>query len=92
MIIAVIVGGLLLMQHYIRRGLAGRYKSSTDDLGEQFDPTGYSGSINVSQSSNVTQTLINRTFKTTHVGDQKSSRTGYENITAYNSSSGLFDY
>ncbi len=92
MIIAIIVGGLLLMQHYVRRGLAGRYRSSSDDLGEQFDPSKYAGEVNVSQSSNVTQTMKNGTFRTEHLADQISTREGYENITAYTNETSLFEY
>ncbi len=92
MIIAVVVGGLLLMQHYVRRGLAGRYKSSTDDLGEQFDPSVYTASLNISQNSNVTQTMINGTSKTSHRADQTSSRTGNETVGAYTNSTDLFGY
>lgn len=79
------------MQHYIRRGLAGRYRSSSDDLGEQFDPTRYSGLINVSQSSNVTQTMKDRAFRTEHLENQLSTRVGYENITAYENTTSLFE-
>lgn len=90
MIIAVVVGGLLLMQHYVRRGLAGRYRSSSDDLGEQFDPTAHGGVITINQSSDVRQTLINGTFETKHNKDQKSLRTGNESISNYSSGADLF--
>ncbi len=92
MIIAVVVGGLLLMQHYVRRGLSGRYKSSSDDLGEQFDPSSYSANFNVSQSSNVSQTYLNKTYKTTHRANQESTRTGNETLGAYANDTDLFGY
>lgn len=79
------------MQHYIRRGLAGRYRSSSDDLGEQFDPTRYSGAINVSQSSNVTQSMKNKTFRTEHLANQLSTREGYETISNYTNDTSLFE-
>lgn len=93
MIIAVVVGGLLLMQHYVRRGLAGRYKSSSDDLGEQFDPSAYSADFNVTQHSYVNQTMLNGTSKTRHLDDQTSNRTGNETLDAYSNATGsLFEY
>ncbi len=92
MIIAVVVGGLLLMQHYVRRGISGRYKSSSDDLGEQFDPSSYSANFNVTQKSNVSQTLVNRTYETKHLSDQTSVRAGNETLDAYTNTTDLFGY
>lgn len=37
-IIAVIVGALLAIQVYIKRGVQGRLKQASDDIGEQFSP------------------------------------------------------
>jgi cytoskeletal protein RodZ len=37
-VIAVIVGALLATQVYIKRGIQGRFKQSSDDIGEQFSP------------------------------------------------------
>ncbi len=37
MIIAVVVGALLAIQIYMKRGLQGRLRESSDQIGEQFD-------------------------------------------------------
>ena len=37
MIIAVVVGGLIAMQIYMKRGVEGKLRESTDDIGYQFD-------------------------------------------------------
>ena len=37
-LIIIIVGALLTVQNYIKRGIQGRLKSATDDIGEQFSP------------------------------------------------------
>ena len=37
-LIAVIVGALIGMQTYVKRGLQGRLKVATDDVGSQFEP------------------------------------------------------
>ncbi len=37
LIIAVVVGGLLAMQIYMKRGMEGRMRKSADDIGKQFD-------------------------------------------------------
>ena len=34
----VLMGALLTMQSYIKRGLQGRWKESMDDFGDQYDP------------------------------------------------------
>jgi len=38
-LIAVVVGALIGMQTYVKRGLQGRLKAATDDVGSQFEPT-----------------------------------------------------
>lgn len=38
-IIAVVVAGLVAMQLYMKRGMQGKLKQSSDDIGEQFSPT-----------------------------------------------------
>ncbi len=37
-IIVIVMAVFLTMQHYVKRGLQGRWKASVDDLGEQYDP------------------------------------------------------
>ena len=37
-LIAVVVGALVAMQIYMKRGVEGRMRSSTDNIGKQFDP------------------------------------------------------
>jgi hypothetical protein len=55
LIIAVVVAGLLLMQHYIKRGYAGRLRGAADDMGEQFDPSSYHGNFTQKSYSSATQ-------------------------------------
>jgi hypothetical protein len=84
LIIAVVVAGLLLMQHYVKRGYAGRIKTASDDMGEQFDPVNYSANFTINQSSRVNQVVDNRVSTTTHLANQKSNRTGNEVLTGFN--------
>jgi hypothetical protein len=37
LIIAVVVGALLAMQIYMKRGMEGRMRKASDDIGKQFD-------------------------------------------------------
>ncbi len=37
-LIIVVIGALLAMGSYVKRGFQGRWKSSVDDLGDQYDP------------------------------------------------------
>ena len=38
MLIIIVMGVLLTMSNYIKRGFQGRFRESTDDLGDQYDP------------------------------------------------------
>ena len=90
LVIAIIIAGLLLMQHYIRRGYAGRLRSASDDMGEQFDPHVYTGNFTINQFSNVRQTFNNRVSKTAHISAQQSNRVGTESITAWGENESLY--
>ncbi len=90
LIIGVVVAGLLLMQHYVRRGFAGKLKSSSDDLGEQFEPAHYTASFTVGQSSNVNQAVANKITATTHNVEQQSLKTGSEAVGAWTAGENLY--
>ena len=83
LIIAVVIAGLLVMQHYVKRGFAGRVKGSADDLGEQYDPVAYSGSFTVSQSSRTQRETAGGVSTTTHLDDQENTREGEESLDAW---------
>jgi len=90
LIIAVVVAGLLLMQHYVRRGYAGRLKGASDDMGEQFDPSAYTGNFNITQSSQTRQSVHSRVTRTEHLADQQNIRTGQENVAAWQEDQDLY--
>jgi len=90
LIIAVVVAGLLLMQHYVRRGFAGRLKTASDDMGEQYDPTAYGGSFAINQTSNTRQAITNVVSNTSHISPQISSRTGEETVSAWTVDANLY--
>ena len=90
LIIAVIVAGLLLMQHYIKRGFSGRLKAASDDMGEQFDPSVYTGDFTIHQETETRQTVNNRVTRTEHIADQISTREGSEDISAWGEDEDLF--
>ncbi len=48
-LIIIIIGALLSIQVYIKRGVQGRLKSATDDIGDQFSP----GNTNVVKVMNT---------------------------------------
>jgi uncharacterized protein (UPF0333 family) len=50
-IIAVIVAALIAMQAYVKRGLQGRFKQASDDIGEQF-------SVSSTDSTTTTTTSV----------------------------------
>jgi uncharacterized protein (UPF0333 family) len=90
MIIAVIVAGLLLMQHYIKRGYSGRLKNASDDLGEQYDPGVYTGNYQISQTSGTKQTVQNKITNTEHTEAQQNIKIGYETVGAFDPSKNVY--
>ena len=56
-LMVIIVGALLSIQMYLKRGLQGRLKSATDDIGDQFSP----GNTNALRTT-ITHSSTNQTF------------------------------
>ena len=52
--IAVLVASLLWMRIYLKRGLAGRLRSTVDSLGEQYDPRATTSNLTLRTKSNTT--------------------------------------
>ena len=57
-LIIIIIGALLSIQVYIKRGIQGRLKSATDDIGEQFS-TGNTNARLTTRSFSRTQDTFN---------------------------------
>lgn len=55
-LILVIVGALIAMQVYLKRGIQGRLRSGVDSIGEQYDPKATSSSFTINHTSNATTT------------------------------------
>lgn len=91
LVIAVVVAGLLLMQHYVKRGYAGRLKSAADEMGEQYDPTAYSANFAINRQSNITQSVQNEITATTHRADELNTRTGNETVNAWTTNEDLYN-
>ncbi|MFA5118831.1 MAG: hypothetical protein WC695_08290 [Candidatus Omnitrophota bacterium] len=85
-IIAVVVGALIAMQIYVKRGLQGRLRQATDDVGDQFSPgnTNYhyitNSFVNSDETSSGGSYLTNAVPSTTTLSNQLQNRTGNENI------------
>jgi cytoskeletal protein RodZ len=69
-LIIIIIGALLSIQVYIKRGIQGRLKSATDDIGDQFSP----GNTNVVK----THSVVSTTAETFHDGTTSSTLTEAE--------------
>ena len=69
-LIIIIIGALLSIQVYIKRGVQGRLKSATDDIGDQFSP----GNTNVTK----THSVGSRTSETFKEGKSSSKLLGNE--------------
>ena len=53
---AVVVGALLVMQVYMKRGISGKFRESTDRIGEQYTPYTSTYNLNTGSTSDRTET------------------------------------
>ena len=60
-LIIIVLGALLAIQHYLKRGLQGRWKAAMDDMGDQYDPRVANSSVRhtLVQSTNTSIVTMN---------------------------------
>lgn len=56
-IIIIILGVMITMKDYIKRGIQGRWKSASDDFGDQYDPRSVNSSILYATQINSTSSV-----------------------------------
>ena len=80
-LVIIIIGALLTIQTYIKRGVQGRLKSSSDDIGDQFSPNNTNAHKDTHVISNTQET-----FGLSGQGASKSEILGQESTNTTESS------
>lgn len=57
-LLIIVIGTLLGVGNYFKRGLQGRWKTATDDLGDQYDPRAADGTVRHTLVSNTVTTIM----------------------------------
>ncbi|MBF0511594.1 MAG: hypothetical protein HQL13_04605 [Candidatus Omnitrophica bacterium] len=73
-LIVVIIGALLAIQTYIKRGIQGRLKSSADDIGDQYSE-GNTNSVKITKKVSNTQETFNAGVSSTNIIGQELTNT-----------------
>ena len=84
-IVSVVVGALLVMQIYMKRGIQGKMRESTDQIGEQFDISKTSFTTKRERTGKTTQLTSGGSTTTTILGGaeglgEKRHEYGYETV------------
>jgi len=98
-VLALVVGAVIAMQTYVKRGLQGRIKDVVDkaptggDAGTifktgQFEPDYMQSSFTSSRNTNETENLLSGGGVTRNLTSDISTRTGYQEIKAVNGEGG----
>ena len=69
-LIIIIIGALLSIQMYIKRGIQGRLKSATDDIGTQFSPGNTNVVKKMTTSSHSAETFTDGVTRSQLLGDE----------------------
>jgi hypothetical protein len=69
-LIIIIIGALLSIQVYIKRGIQGRLKSATDDIGTQFSVGNTNVIKKMTTSSSSAETFISGVTRSELLGDE----------------------
>jgi len=78
-LIVVIIAALIAMQVYLKRGIQGRMRESSDQIGEQFSP-GYTVSNRVTRTMSNTREIADAYTTTTQILNQTQNVSGTENV------------
>ena len=86
-LIVIIIGALIAMQNFVKRGYQGRLRGATDDMGEQYSPgntqdIGYTKSFVLSEDR-----VLPKGVSISHVKDQLQQRSNKERV-----AKGKFEY
>ena len=91
-LVAVVIAALLAMRVYMKRGVSGKLKSSTDSIGAQYSPTEVTADWKISSSSvrqeQSTSTGVSTT--TNVVQDENQTKSGSETLTIDPAKKSLF--
>ena len=75
-----VVGALLTMQIYMKRGMQGKLRSSTDSIGEQYSPGITTGSYTTTTGSTTQEDITQAGVTTQEVTRGEQTRTGEETV------------
>ncbi|MFH1691007.1 MAG: hypothetical protein ABIC68_00335 [Candidatus Omnitrophota bacterium] len=78
-LIVVIIAALIAMQVYLKRGIQGRMRESSDQIGEQFSP-GFTTSNMTTNTYTVSQETSDGYTTTTDITNQWQQRSGTESV------------
>ena len=79
-LIIIIIGALLSIQVYIKRGVQGRLKSATDDIGTQFSPGNTNVVMKTTTNSKSAETFKSGVTRSKLMADEKTTDTLNSNI------------
>jgi len=82
LIVAVVVGGLLAMQIYMKRGVQGKLRESTDQIGEQFDAEKTAIIRSTNHTGTTTQTISGGVTTSNTTGESR-TETGSDTVEAW---------
>lgn len=80
LLVTSVVVAFLAIQHYLNRGLQGRVREASDNIGSQFDAQATSTNYTTTRSSTVQETNIGGVTNSSLVTNEATSRTGSEEI------------
>jgi uncharacterized protein (UPF0333 family) len=81
-LIAVVVGALLAMQIYMKRGIQGKLRQSTDQVGEQFEANATNFDRTTTHTGTTVQTVSRGQTTSTTQNDIR-NESGSENVAAW---------
>ena len=91
LLIIVVLGALLAMNIYMKRGIMGKLRESTDQMGEQFSAQYSDVNILTTYTSNRDETLeTDGLSKSAIKGDENQTRSGHEAVSANLTAEKLF--
>ena len=90
LVIAAVVAALVMMQIYLKRGLGGRFKASTDDIGQQFDPQKFTSTYTTTSEGKTRETVQDKITMSEVQDDEATNVTGSETLESWDDNEDLY--
>ena len=82
LLVTAVVAAFLAIQYYVNRGIQGRARDASDNIGSQFDAPATTAEYTTTRASTVRETTLGGVTRSALTAAEETTRTGSETVEA----------